>query len=199
MTRFNIAYRQTLRAGRLTLGLMTPLARANGAMADPASELQLAKRADALGFAALWTRDVPVMVPQGEEISVLDEPFVWLATLAGATARFPITKKWPAQHPERLQLYSLPTPNGVKVSIMLEETGLPYEPHLVSFETNDQMSPEFLSLNPNNKIPAILDPNGPAASRWRCSSRAPSWSTWRPRPASSCRRTRPGATRRCSG
>ena len=74
---------------------------------------------------------------------------------------FPITQKWPAQHPERLQLYSLPTPNGVKVSIMLEETGLPYEPHLVSFETNDQMSSAFLSLNPNNKIPAILDPNGP--------------------------------------
>ncbi|MET3441668.1 GST-like protein [Variovorax paradoxus] len=74
---------------------------------------------------------------------------------------FPITKKWPALQPERLQLYSLPTPNGVKVSIMLEETGLPYEPHLVSFETNDQMSPEFLSLNPNNKIPAILDPDGP--------------------------------------
>ncbi|GER09621.1 glutathione S-transferase N-terminal domain-containing protein [Variovorax boronicumulans] len=76
-------------------------------------------------------------------------------------SHFPITKKWPAQHPERLQLYSLPTPNGVKVSILLEETGLPYEPHLVSFETQDQMSPEFLSLNPNNKIPAILDPNGP--------------------------------------
>jgi GST-like protein len=74
---------------------------------------------------------------------------------------FPIAHKWPAQHPERLLLYSLPTPNGVKVSIMLEETGLPYEPHLVSFESNDQMSPEFLSLNPNNKIPAILDPNGP--------------------------------------
>ncbi|MYN39040.1 glutathione S-transferase [Duganella sp. FT109W] len=74
---------------------------------------------------------------------------------------FPITGKWPAQHPERIQLYSLPTPNGVKVSIALEETGLAYEPHLVSFESNDQMSPEFLSLNPNNKIPAILDPNGP--------------------------------------
>jgi GST-like protein len=74
---------------------------------------------------------------------------------------FPITKKWPARHLDRLQLYSLPTPNGVKVSIMLEETGLPYEPHLVSFESNDQMAPEFLSLNPNNKIPAILDPNGP--------------------------------------
>jgi GST-like protein len=74
---------------------------------------------------------------------------------------FPITKKWPPRHPDRIQLYSLPTPNGVKVSIMLEESGLPYEPHLVSFQSNDQMSPEFLSLNPNNKIPAILDPDGP--------------------------------------
>ena len=74
---------------------------------------------------------------------------------------YPITRKWPAQHPERLQLYSLPTPNGVKVSIMLEETGLAYEPHLVSFADNEQLSPEFLSLNPNNKIPAILDPSGP--------------------------------------
>jgi GST-like protein len=74
---------------------------------------------------------------------------------------FPITKKWPARHPDRIQLYSLPTPNGVKVAIMLEETGLPYEPHRVAFDANDQMSPEFLSLNPNNKIPAIIDPNGP--------------------------------------
>ncbi|KVK82603.1 glutathione binding-like protein [Burkholderia sp. MSMB1498] len=76
-------------------------------------------------------------------------------------SEFPITKKWPAQHPERIQLYSLPTPNGVKVSILLEETGLPYEAHVVRFDTNDQMSPEFLSLNPNNKIPAIIDPHGP--------------------------------------
>ncbi|MES2018412.1 MAG: glutathione S-transferase C-terminal domain-containing protein [Pseudomonadota bacterium] len=74
---------------------------------------------------------------------------------------FPITKKWPASQPERLQLYSLPTPNGVKVSIMLEECALPYEPHLVRFDTEDQLSPEFMSLNPNNKIPAIIDPNGP--------------------------------------
>ena len=74
---------------------------------------------------------------------------------------FPITKKWPAQHPDRIQLYSLPTPNGVKVSVMLEETGLPYEPHLVRFDGDEQLSPEFVSLNPNNKIPAILDPNGP--------------------------------------
>lgn len=74
---------------------------------------------------------------------------------------FPITKKWPAADPGRIQLYSLPTPNGVKASIMLEETGLPYEPHLVSFDTQDQMSPEFISLSANNKIPAILDPNGP--------------------------------------
>jgi len=77
---------------------------------------------------------------------------------------FPITRKWPAQHPDRLQLYSLPTPNGVKVSIMLEEIGLPYEVHLVSFDSNDQMSPEFLSVNPNNNIPAILDPNGPGGA-----------------------------------
>ena len=74
---------------------------------------------------------------------------------------FPVTRKWPARHPDRIQLYSLPTPNGVKVSIALEELQLPYEPHLVSFERNEQMSPEFLSLNPNNKIPAILDPDGP--------------------------------------
>jgi GST-like protein len=74
---------------------------------------------------------------------------------------FPITQKWPAQHPDRLQLYSLPTPNGQKVSIMLEESGLAYEPHAVRFDRNDQTSPEFLSANPNNKIPVILDPNGP--------------------------------------
>lgn len=77
---------------------------------------------------------------------------------------FAITEKWPARHPDRIQLYSLPTPNGVKVSIMLEETGLPYEPHRVSFDTNDQLSPAFLSLNPNNKIPAILDPKGPGGA-----------------------------------
>src|SRR6516164_8134248 len=74
---------------------------------------------------------------------------------------FPITRRWPAQHPERLQLYSLPTPNGVKVSIMLEEIGLPYEVHLVDFGKDDQKTPEFLSLNPNGKIPAIIDPDGP--------------------------------------
>jgi GST-like protein len=76
-------------------------------------------------------------------------------------ADFPITRKWPPRYPDRIQLYSLPTPNGVKVSIALEETGLAYEPHLVRFDTNDQLSPEFMSLNPNNKIPAIIDPNGP--------------------------------------
>ena len=74
---------------------------------------------------------------------------------------FPITRRWPAKFPDRIQLYSLPTPNGVKVSIMLEELGLAYEPHLVDFNTDDQLSAEFLSLNPNNKIPAIIDPHGP--------------------------------------
>jgi GST-like protein len=77
---------------------------------------------------------------------------------------FPITKRWPARHPDRLQLYSLPTPNGVKVSIMLEEIGLPYEVHLVDFNKDDQKTPEFLSLNPNGKIPAILDPDGPGGT-----------------------------------
>lgn len=76
-------------------------------------------------------------------------------------SEFPITKRWPAEHPDRIQLYSLPTPNGIKVSAALEEMGLPYEAHLVSFATDDQMTPEFISLSPNNKIPAILDPNGP--------------------------------------
>ncbi len=74
---------------------------------------------------------------------------------------YPITKKWPPRHPDRLQLYALNTPNGVKASIMLEETGLPYEPHLVDFSKGDQRSVEFRSLNPYGKIPAIIDPDGP--------------------------------------
>ena len=74
---------------------------------------------------------------------------------------FPITTKWPPKHPDRLQLYSLNTPNGVKASIMLEETGLPYEAHLIDITANETWGPEFLSLNPNGKIPAILDPDGP--------------------------------------
>ncbi len=74
---------------------------------------------------------------------------------------FPISKRWPPQHPDRIQLYSMPTPNGIKVSVALEELSLPYEPHRVSFATNDQMTPEFISLSPNNKIPVILDPDGP--------------------------------------
>ncbi|WP_127108693.1 glutathione S-transferase N-terminal domain-containing protein [Pararhodobacter zhoushanensis] len=76
-------------------------------------------------------------------------------------ADHPVTRRWPAQHPDRLQLYSLPTPNGVKIGVALEELELPYEGHRISFADNDQMTPEFLALNPNNKIPAILDPNGP--------------------------------------
>lgn len=76
-------------------------------------------------------------------------------------SQFPITRRWPAEHPDRLQLYSLNTPNGVKVSIMLEEIGLPYEPHLVDITKNETWTEEFLSLNPNGKIPAIVDPDGP--------------------------------------
>ena len=76
-------------------------------------------------------------------------------------SEFPITKRWPPKHPDRLQLYSLTTPNGVKASIMLEETSLPYEAHYVDFGRKDQKTPEYLSLNPNGKIPAIIDPDGP--------------------------------------
>ncbi len=115
-------------------------------------------------------------------------------------ADFPITKKWPAKFPDRIQLYSLPTPNGVKASTMLEETGLPYEPHTVSFDRNDQTSPEFLSLNPNNKIPAIIDPVGPGGRplplvRVR---RDPRFTSPRSR-ANSCPPIRRGVTRPSSG
>lgn len=79
-------------------------------------------------------------------------------------SHFPITKRWPPRNPDAIQLYSLTTPNGVKASIALEEMGLPYDAHLVNFATNDQMSDAFLSLNPNNKIPAIIDPNGPGGT-----------------------------------
>ena len=80
-----------------------------------------------------------------------------MADLSG----FPITKLWPAAKPDIIQLYSLPTPNGVKVSIMLEETGLAYEPHLIDIGKNETWGPEYLALNPNGKIPAIIDPDGP--------------------------------------
>ena len=82
-------------------------------------------------------------------------------------SQFPITQRWPAAHPDRIQLYSLPTPNGVKVSIMLEETGLPYEPHTINSGQNETWTPEFLSLNPNGKIPAIIDPDGPGGQPFR--------------------------------
>jgi GST-like protein len=74
---------------------------------------------------------------------------------------FPIASRWPARHPDRLQLYSAPTPNGVKVSIMLEEIGLPYEPHYIDIGKDESWTPEYLALNPNGKIPAIVDPDGP--------------------------------------
>jgi GST-like protein len=97
--------------------------------------------------------------------STPEAPFLVDASRPGGImadlASFPITTRWPAQHPDRIQLYSLPTPNGVKVSIMLEETGLAYEPHLINIGANETWTPEYLSLNPNGKIPAILDPDGP--------------------------------------
>ncbi len=81
-----------------------------------------------------------------------------------ALSDYPITRRWPPQHPDRLQLYSLGTPNGVKPTIMLEEIGLPYEAHRVDFGKTEQTSPEFLSLNPNGKIPAMIDPDGPVGA-----------------------------------
>lgn len=75
--------------------------------------------------------------------------------------RFPITRRWPAANPDIIQLYSMTTPNGVKVSIALEEMGLPYELHAVNIMANESWTPEFLALNPNGKIPAIIDPDGP--------------------------------------
>ena len=74
---------------------------------------------------------------------------------------FPITRRWPAFHPDRLQLFAAPTPNGVKVAIMLEEIGLAYEPHFIDISKNESKDPAFLSLNPNGRIPAIIDPHGP--------------------------------------
>ena len=82
----------------------------------------------------------------------------------GVLDQFPVARRWPAKHPDRLQLYSVPTPNGVKVSIMLEEVGLPYEPHRIPFGDDGASSEAFLSLNPNGKIPAIIDPDGPGGA-----------------------------------
>ncbi|PWE32451.1 glutathione S-transferase [Maritimibacter sp. 55A14] len=84
-----------------------------------------------------------------------------MSDIPTSLSEFPITRRWPARHPDRIQLYSFPTPNGVKVSIALEEMGVPYEAHKVTLADADVKSPEFLSLNPNNKIPAIIDPDGP--------------------------------------
>jgi len=92
------------------------------------------------------------MVPFGVPPAPASDPMRLTMTELSA---FPITRRWPAKHPDRIQLYSMPTPNGIKVAVMLEETGLAYEAHPVRFDTNDQLSPEFLSLNPNNKIPAM--------------------------------------------
>ncbi|MBB3770632.1 GST-like protein [Angulomicrobium tetraedrale] len=87
-----------------------------------------------------------------------------MSALVSDLSAFPIASRWPAQHPDRLQLYSFPTPNGVKVSIMLEETGLPYEAHTVNILKDESWTAEFLALNPNGKIPAILDPDGPGGT-----------------------------------
>src|SRR6184192_2305793 len=116
-----------------------------------------------------------------------------------ALSSFRVTEKWPPRYPDRLQLYSLPTPNGVKVSIMLEEIGLPYESHRVSFNKDDQKTPEFLSLNPNGKIPAILDPDGPDGKPLPLFESGRSCNISRTKPASFCRPIRRDDTRPSSG
>lgn len=103
------------------------------------------------GLAAGWHTP---SVPNKKDYPLMEFPMADLSA-------FPITAHWPAKHPDRIQLYSLPTPNGVKVSILLEELGLPYEPHRIDIMKNETSTPAFLSLNPNGKIPAIIDPDGP--------------------------------------
>jgi GST-like protein len=103
----------------------------------------------------------PHLAGTEQETFMTDQSAVARGTAKFDLSEFPITRRWPPQDPGVLQLYSFPTPNGVKVSIMLEETGVPYEPHRVTLDDADVKSPEFLSLNPNNKIPAIIDPDGP--------------------------------------
>ena len=60
-----------------------------------------------------------------------------------------------------IDLYSAPTPNGHKISIMLEECALPYRPHRININAGEQFAPEFLKISPNNRIPAIVDNDGP--------------------------------------
>lgn len=107
MVSLNPAYDRVLAAGRLSMGLMTPLARQPGATADLELERLAAVRADHHGFAALWARDVPLMVPQGTDLetAALDDPFVWLATFAAATQRIALgtaAAVLPLRHPLHL-------------------------------------------------------------------------------------------------
>ena len=60
-----------------------------------------------------------------------------------------------------IDFYTWTTPNGRKISIMLEECGLPYRTHAINIGKGDQFKPEFVAINPNSKIPAIVDPEGP--------------------------------------
>ena len=80
------------------------------------------------------------------------------------TLDHPIFARWPAQRPDRLQLFSAPTPNAVKVGIMLEDTSLAYEPHRIDIMADESHDSAFLALNPNGKIPAIYDPDGPSGT-----------------------------------
>ena len=76
----------------------------------------------------------------------------------------PYPPRWTPQHPDRIQLYSLATPNGQKIGIALEELGLPYEAHLVHIGKGDQHHEDFKRISPNEKIPALIDPAGPGGA-----------------------------------
>ena len=115
------------------------------------------------------------------------------------TLDHPIFTRWPAQYADRLQLFSAPTPNGVKVGIMLEETSLAYEPHRIDIMADENHDPAFLALNPNGKIPAIYDPDGPSGMPWRYSNRARSSSILPTRRDNLSRPIRTPATKRSSG
>lgn len=73
----------------------------------------------------------------------------------------PFPSRWAPRNPDIIQLYSMNTANGQKVSVCLEEMGLDYEAHLVNFRLGEQLEPEYLLINPNGKIPCLIDPHGP--------------------------------------
>jgi luciferase-type oxidoreductase len=167
---FNRAWARVMTAGHLTLGLMTPLARTRDAPADFALETALAARADALGIAALWTRDVPLIVPQGSarEAAVLDDPFVWLAALAVAAPNVAIgtaAAVLPLRHPLHLAkaAWSLDRLSGGRMILGLGSGDRPEE--FAAFGAG--AAPEILFRERWELLRAALAPAGDAHARAR--------------------------------